>query len=101
MGFYGGGIVRPRFPRLPPLLERAGELKTPWLGLFGDLDAVIPVEDVETLRTRLAGLDVPTEVLRYATAEHGFHNRSRPSYNAAAATDAWDRALDWLAQHLA
>ena len=26
--------------------------------------------------------------------------RSRPSYNAAAATDAWDRALDWLAQHL-
>ena len=100
VGFYGGGIVRPRFPRLPPLLERAGELKTPWLGLFGDLDAVIPVEDVETLRTRLVGLDVPTEVLRYATAEHGFHNPSRPSYNAAAATDAWDRALDWLAQHL-
>ena len=62
VGFYGGGIVSARFPRLPALLERAGELKTPWLGLFGDLDAVIPVEDVETLRTRLAELDVPTEV---------------------------------------
>jgi carboxymethylenebutenolidase len=101
VGFYGGGIVSPRFPRLPPLLDRAGELETPWLGHFGDLDTVIPVEDVETLRTRLTGLDVPTEVLRYATAEHGFHNGSRPSYNAAAATDAWDRTLDWLATHLA
>jgi carboxymethylenebutenolidase len=101
VGFYGGGIVRPRFPRLPSLLERAGELKTPWLGIFGDLDGVIPVEDVETLRTRLAGVDMPTEVLRYAHGEHGFHNRSRPSYHAAAATDAWDRALDWLAHHLA
>jgi len=57
VGFYGGGIVSPRFPRLPPLLERAGELKTPWLGLFGDLDVVIPVEDVKTLRTRLAELE--------------------------------------------
>ena len=100
VGFYGGGIVTPRFPRLPPLLERAGELKTPWLGIFGDLDTVIPVEDVETLRARLDGLDVPTEVLRYATAEHGFHNRSRPSYNAEAATMAWQRTLDWLARHL-
>lgn len=100
VGFYGGGIVTPRFPRLSPLLERAGELKTPWLGIFGDLDTVIPVEDVETLRARLDGLDVPTEVLRYATAEHGFHNRSRPSYNAEAATMAWQRTLDWLARHL-
>ncbi len=29
VGFCGGGIVSHRFPRLPPLLERAGELKTP------------------------------------------------------------------------
>ena len=71
VGFYGGGIVSRRFPGLPPLLERAGELKTPWLGLFGDLDASIPVEDVETLRTRLAELDVPTEVVRYR------HRRAR------------------------
>ncbi len=101
VGFYGGGIVSPRFPRLPPLLERAGELKTPWLGLFGDLDAVIPVEDVESLRTRLAELDVPTQVVRYATAEHGFHCESRPSFHAEAAADAWTRTLAWLAEHLA
>jgi carboxymethylenebutenolidase len=101
VGFYGGGIVSRRFPQLPPLLERAGELKTPWLGLFGDRDTAIPVEDVETLRTRLAELDVPTEVLRYATVEHGFHSDARPSFNAEAATDAWARTLAWLEEHLA
>ena len=100
VGFYGGGIVSPRFPGLPPLLERAGDLKTPWLGLFGDRDAAIPVADVETLRTRLTELDVPTEVVRYPTAEHGFHSNARPSFNAEDATDAWARTLAWLAEHL-
>ena len=100
VGFYGGGIVTGRFPQFPTLIERAGELQTPWLGLFGDLDGSIPVEDVETLRARLAELDVPTEVLRYATADHGFHCDVRPSYNAAAATDAWAKALAWLSDHL-
>jgi carboxymethylenebutenolidase len=101
VGFYGGGIVSPRFAGLPPLLERVGELKSPWLGLFGDRDAVIPVEDVETLRTRLTELDVPTEVVRYPTGEHGFHSNARPSYNAEDAADAWARTLAWLAEHLA
>jgi carboxymethylenebutenolidase len=56
---------------------------------------------VETLRTRLAELDVPTEVVRYPTAEHGFHSNARPSFNAEDATDAWARTLAWLAEHLA
>ena len=100
VGFYGGGIVTGRFPQFPPLIDRVGELKTPWLGLFGDLDGSIPVEDVEVLRTRLAELEVPTDVLRYATAEHGFHCDVRPSYEAAAATDAWERTLAWFSDHL-
>jgi carboxymethylenebutenolidase len=101
VGFYGGGIVTGRFPQFPTLIERAGELQTPWLGLFGDLDGSITVEDVEALRARLAELDVPTEILRYATAHHGFHCDVRPSYHAEAATDAWAKALAWLAEHLA
>lgn len=101
VGFYGGGIVTGRFPQFPPLIDRAHELKTPWLGLFGDLDGSIPVADVEVLRQRLAGLDIPTEVLRYATAEHGFHCDVRPSFNAEAAVDAWARTLAWFDEHLA
>ena len=57
-------------------------MQTPWLGLFGDLDGSIPVDDVEQLRTALADAPVDTEVVRYADAEHGFHCDARPSYNA-------------------
>ena len=100
VGFYGGGIVTPRGPRFPALVDRAAELATPWLGLFGDLDRSIPVEDVEALREALA--DVPTEsrIVRYSGADHGFHCDERPSYHPEAATDAWQRTLDFFAEHL-
>ncbi len=100
VGFYGGGIATGRFKQFPPLIDRAGGLKTPWLGLFGDLDSSIPVEDVEHIREATSAADVPTEVLRYASAEHGFHCDERPSFNAEAATDAWARTLAWFEQHL-
>jgi carboxymethylenebutenolidase len=100
VGFYGGGIVAGRFVQFPPLIDQVGNLQTPWLGLFGDEDASIPVDDVERLRQELDGLDVPTEVVRYAGAEHGFHCDVRPSYNAEAATDASARTLAWFEEHL-
>src|SRR3954453_22557886 len=35
--FYGGGVTTGRFG-MPPLVELAPQLQTPWLGLFGDQD---------------------------------------------------------------
>jgi carboxymethylenebutenolidase len=101
VGFYGGGIVSARFPQFPPLIDRVGEMQTPWLGLFGDEDSSIPVDDVERIRQELDGVDVPAEVVRYAGAEHGFHCDVRPSYHAEAAIDAWARTLAWFEAHLA
>jgi carboxymethylenebutenolidase len=100
VGFYGGGIVAGRFVQFPPLIDRVGELQTPWLGLFGDEDGSIPVDDVERLRQELDGTDVASDVVRYAGADHGFHCDQRPSYHAEAATDAWGRTLAWFEQHL-
>ncbi len=100
VGFYGGGIVTARFPQFPALVDRATQLQTPWLGLFGDRDESIPEPDVEQLRAALAGARVDTDVVRYADAEHGFHCDVRPAYNATAAADAWARTLDWFARHL-
>jgi carboxymethylenebutenolidase len=100
VGFYGGGLVTARFPQFPALVDRAAHLQTPWLGLFGDRDESIPVDDVEQLRAALADAPVATEVVRYPDAEHGFHCDARPAYNADAATDAWARTLDWFARHL-
>jgi carboxymethylenebutenolidase len=101
VGFYGGGIVHGRFPQFPALVDEAPTLQTPWLGLFGDLDGGIPVEDVEALRDALKSASVETDIVRYADAEHGFHCDQRPAYNEAAAKDGWSRALAWFDAHLA
>jgi len=101
VGFYGGGLVTPRFPQFPALVGEAATLQTPWLGLFGDEDGSIPVEDVETLRTALVSALVPTEIVRYPDAQHAFFNDERPdNYNADASADAWVRTLDWFDRHL-
>jgi carboxymethylenebutenolidase len=101
VGFYGGGIVSAgHFQGFPPLVGEAGTLKTPWLGLFGDLDASISIDDVETLRGALESAPVDHEIVRYAGADHGFHCDARPSYNADAAKDGWGRALAWFEGHV-
>ncbi len=101
VGFYGGGIVTARFPQFPPLVGESPTLQTPWLGLFGDEDGGIPIEDVEALRVALEAAPVPTEIVRYPGAEHGFFCDERPAYNAAASADAWPRTLAWFDEHLA
>ncbi|HEY3811445.1 MAG TPA: dienelactone hydrolase family protein [Acidimicrobiales bacterium] len=99
--FYGGGIREGRFG-YPAQLERARQLRTPWLGLYGDVDKGIPPEQVEELRSAAAAAPVPTEVVRYADADHGFNCNDRPAvYNPAAAGDAWARTLAWFDTYLA
>jgi carboxymethylenebutenolidase len=101
VGFYGGGIAVARRPGFPVLLGDTGKLATPWLGLFGDKDQGIPVEDVELLRETLKReARVASQIVRYPDAEHGFHCDVRASYHEASAKDGWDRTLDWLRSHL-
>ena len=100
VGFYGGGIVTGRFAQFPPLAADAAGLETPWLGLFGDQDASIPVDDVEQLRTALEAAAVETDVVRYADAGHGFHCDQRSEYRPDDAGDAWARTLSWFDTHL-
>jgi carboxymethylenebutenolidase len=98
--FYGGGLAQNRFGA-PPLIELAPRLQTPWLGLFGDLDQGIPIDDVEAMRAAAKDATVPTEIVRYPTAHHGFHCDDRPAvYNADAAHDAWSRTLTWFDAHI-
>jgi carboxymethylenebutenolidase len=101
VGFYGGGIVSKHALGFDALIGEVADLKTPWLGLFGDADGSIPVEDVETLRAALQNAPVETDVVRYADAEHGFHCDVRDSYHPEAAADGWQRTLAWFEAHLA
>ncbi|HMK10540.1 MAG TPA: dienelactone hydrolase family protein [Acidimicrobiales bacterium] len=97
--FYGGGVSAGRFG-FPAGVELAPQLRAPWLGLFGDKDMAIPVDDVEALRAAAATASVPTEIVRYADAGHGFHCDQRDSYHAESAQDAWRRTLAWFREYL-
>ena len=99
--FYGGGVAQGRFG-LPSLVDLAPDLETPWLGLYGDQDQSIAVDDVELLRQAVAKAPVDAEIVRYAGAGHGFHNDARPqAYAPDAARDAWSRAIGWLDRYAA
>jgi carboxymethylenebutenolidase len=99
--FYGGGVAQGRFG-FPSLLDIAADLQTPWLGLYGDLDQGIPVDQVESLRRVTATTAVATEIVRYPDAPHGFNCDDRPeAYHEPSATDAWARTLAWFGAHLA
>jgi carboxymethylenebutenolidase len=100
VSFYGGGIAGGRFG-IPPLVELAAKLKSPYLGFFGDRDQTISVDEVESLRNALQDAKVPTEVVRFAEAEHGFHCDARSSYHEASSKQAWQQTLQWLNTYLA
>ena len=100
VGFYGGGITHNSTGMAGPLASEAGSLQTPWLGLFGDEDAMIPVDGVEDLRSSLESAAVDTEVVRYPGAGHGFHCDARESYHEESANDGWQRTLDWFSANL-
>lgn len=101
VSFYGGGVLTGRFG-FPPLVEVAPSLKSPWLGVFGDRDESIPPDQVESLRSEAAKATVPTSIVRYADAGHGFHCDARPqNYDEAAAHDSWSKTLDWFGRYLA
>ncbi|HUZ21482.1 MAG TPA: dienelactone hydrolase family protein [Acidimicrobiales bacterium] len=103
VSFYGGGITEGRFG-LPSLIELAPSLQAPWLGCYGDRDRGIPVAEVEALRevAAAATASMPTEIVRYAEAQHGFHCDDRPAvFDPAAAADAWRRTLAWFDEHVA
>ena len=97
--YYGGGVVEGRFG-FPPLVELAPRVRAPWLGLFGDQDPSIPVDEVERLAEAAATAEVRTEVRRYPEAGHGFNRDGSDSFAPDAAADAWMRTLDWFADNL-
>ena len=98
--FYGGGVGEGRFG-LASGIDLAPSIKAPWLGLYGDLDQSIPVDEVEQLREAAGKAPVPTEIVRYAEADHGFNCSDRPAvFHGEAAADAWARTLAWFDRYL-
>ncbi len=82
-------------------LDMAERLSCPYLGLFGEEDALIPLTDVEELRARLARSGHDFEIVTYPGAGHAFFNDTRPdAYRPEAARDAWARCIAFFRKHL-
>jgi len=100
VAWYGGMVKKETDPRPVQPVDVAGKMKGRVLGLYGELDKGIPVADVETMRAALqAAGDTKSEIVVFPGADHGFLADYRPSYNEAAAKDAWKRAHDWFKAH--
>jgi carboxymethylenebutenolidase len=81
-------------------IDLASELKCPVYGLYGGQDKGIPVADVAQMNAALKKAKQKSMIAVYDQADHGFLADYRPSYNEAAAKDAWVRALKWFKRNL-
>ncbi|HVV11425.1 dienelactone hydrolase family protein [Amycolatopsis sp.] len=79
---------------LPALVEIAGKLTSPWLGIYGDAGDELAAADVEQLRDAAATSGTVTNVVRYPGANHRF------DADPDAAVEAWQRTLNWFDAHL-
>ncbi|SNQ47536.1 conserved hypothetical protein [Frankia canadensis] len=101
VSFYGGGVSEPYWSGVPPLVEAAPGLLGPWLGLYGEQDALITTEEIAALRAAVARSGRRAELVSYPDAGHAFHSEDRAAtYRPVAAADAWTRALAFLDEHV-
>ncbi len=100
--WYGMLRTGPASPTTPEsALDMAPRLACPWLGLYGQQDALIPMADIEELRDLLETEEADYELVTYEGAGHAFFNDTRADmYRPEAAADGWRRMLDFFGHHL-
>lgn len=86
VGYYGGAVARfaDEKPKVPVELH------------FGEKDAGIPLENVETVRSKRPDVGI----FIYPNAQHGFSCDERPSFDKASADLAGERTRAFFAKHL-
>jgi carboxymethylenebutenolidase len=109
---FGGGVVWhtiaedlsvaaaiPFYGPAPQPSDIVSNTRAATLAFYGGQDAnVTPSQPGMMAALDAAG--VPHDYMIYPDAKHGFFNDTGASYNAAAAADAWMRALAWFHQYL-
>jgi len=85
VSYYGGGVVN----------HAEKQANCPVMMHFGELDAHIPMTDVEKIRSAQ-----PNVQLFSYDADHGFNCDHRASFNQVAANQALERSLEFFAEHL-
>ena len=108
---YGGGIAHLLATRLPdleaavpfygntPAPEAAATVKAPLLVHLAEMDQRINAA-WPAYEAALKAANATYTMHMYAGAQHGFHNDTTPRFDAAAASLAWTRTLEFFGKHL-
>jgi carboxymethylenebutenolidase len=80
-------------------IELAREVKEPVLGLYGEADTGISVDQVHQMEAALKAAGKTAEFHVYPGAPHGFVADYRASYRKEAAEDAWNRMVGWFKKY--
>jgi carboxymethylenebutenolidase len=109
---FGGGMVwlllASGEPRLAAAVPFYGPLpdgadfsgsKAAVLAIYGETDARVNASR-DAARTALERAGLTHEIVTYQGAGHAFFNDTGPRHNHEAATQAYQRVLDWFGRHL-
>ena len=89
-----GNTLRPT-----PIEELTAQVTCPMLGIFGEADHIISVDDVVRFRNCLEKAKKNCHIRIYAGAPHGWLNDTMPGrYRKEAAKDAWLLMMSFLKQ---
>jgi carboxymethylenebutenolidase len=80
--------------------QELSKIKWPILGIFGDQDESIPVENVTKFEQALNSTGIPNEIYIYEGVGHAFANPSGDNYAPEETRDAWEKTLAFLKNHV-
>ncbi len=95
------GPVMAQGPDRRAAINETTKIKAAVQGHYGATDMNPKPEDVRAYFAKLKETNPHAEYHIYEGAGHAFHDYSRPAYNAAASTQAWNRTLELFKKHLA
>ena len=90
--YYGTPLVTDK--------TNVSKVKWPVLGLFGDQDQAIPVDEVKKFEAALDENEITNEIYIYPGVGHTFANPSGNNYAPEETIDAWQKTLVFLEKYL-
>lgn len=77
------------------------QIECPFLGIYGEADTSIPMEQVSAVREALQKSGKTFEIHTYSGAQHAFGNDTNPErYHAQAWADSWPKATAFFQKYL-
>ena len=99
VAWYGPVMGTPSGIQPQNVMDMAGTIRCPLLGLYGAKDPGINPFDAEAAGAKARAAGGTAEIVVYPDAGHGFHADYRPTYVRDAAMDGWDRMLAWFRKY--